>query len=150
MHGNTFACQNSMKNGTWPCGECKHRVRFIMFKNPCDSCNCWCCLSKSCGFERLCRNEKWLLRMSHLQSNAVSTIYFYLFIYLLWRCGPMWTRGQGPEGPATGHLDAGFSWFSCVREQMLRWYPRCQAATTCFSCSPPRPKSSSKYCIHVN
>ena len=32
------------------------------------------------------------------------------------------SRGQGPEGPATGHLDADFSWFSCVHEQMLRWY----------------------------
>ena len=47
------------------------------------------------------------------------------------------SRGQGPEGPATGHLDAGFSWFSCVHEQMLRWYTRCQIATTCLSCSPP-------------
>ena len=47
------------------------------------------------------------------------------------------SRGQSPEGPARGHLDAGFSWFSCVHEQMLIWYPRCQVATTCFSCSPP-------------
>ena len=47
------------------------------------------------------------------------------------------TRGQGPEGPETGHLDTGFSWFPCVQEQMLRWFPRCQVATTCFSCSPP-------------
>ena len=37
------------------------------------------------------------------------------------------------------HLDTVFSWFSYVHEQMLRWYPRCQVATTCFSCSPPRP-----------
>ena len=48
------------------------------------------------------------------------------------------SRGQGPEGPVTGHLDAGFSWFSCVHEQMMRWYPRSQVATTCFSCSPPQ------------
>jgi len=60
------------------------------------------------------------------------------------------SRGQGPEGPATGHLDAGFSWFSCVHEHMLRWYPRCQVATTCFSCSPPRPKFGSKSYIYVN
>ena len=60
------------------------------------------------------------------------------------------SRGQGPEGPATGHLDAGFSWFPCVHEQMLRWSPRCEVATTCFSCSLPRPKSSSKSCIYVN
>jgi len=41
------------------------------------------------------------------------------------------------EGPATGHLDTGFSWFPCVYKQMLRWFLRFQVATTCFSCSPP-------------
>jgi len=40
-------------------------------------------------------------------------------------------------GPATGHLDTGFSWFPCVYKQMLRWFPRFQVTTTCFSCSPP-------------
>ena len=44
---------------------------------------------------------------------------------------------QYSEGPATGHLDTGFSWFPCVYKQMLRWFPRFQVATTCFSCSPP-------------
>ena len=46
-------------------------------------------------------------------------------------------RSQYSEGPATGHLDTGFSWFPCVDKQMLRWFPRFQVATTCFSCSPP-------------
>ena len=41
------------------------------------------------------------------------------------------------EGPATGHLDTGFSWFPCVYERMLSWFPTFQDATTCFSCSPP-------------
>jgi len=27
---------------------------------------------------------------------------------------------QYPEGPATGHLDTGFSWFPCALKQMLR------------------------------
>ena len=44
---------------------------------------------------------------------------------------------QNSEGPATGHLDTGFSLFPCVYKQMLRWFPRFQVATTCFSCSPP-------------
>ena len=44
---------------------------------------------------------------------------------------------QYSEGPATGHLDTGFSWFPCVYKQMLRWFPKFQVATTCFSCSPP-------------
>jgi hypothetical protein len=29
-------------------------------------------------------------------------------------------RSQYLEGPATGHLDTGFSWFPCVYKQMLR------------------------------
>jgi len=29
-------------------------------------------------------------------------------------------RSQYPEGPATGHLDTGFSCFPCVYKQMLR------------------------------
>ena len=44
---------------------------------------------------------------------------------------------QYSEGPATSHLDTGFSWFPCVYKQMLRWFPQFQVATTCFSCSPP-------------
>jgi hypothetical protein len=46
-------------------------------------------------------------------------------------------RSQYPVGPATGHFDIGFSWFSCVFKQMMRWFPRLQVATTCFSRSPP-------------
>jgi hypothetical protein len=46
-------------------------------------------------------------------------------------------RSQCSEGPATGHLDTGFSWSPCVFKQLLRWFPRFQVATTCFSCSPP-------------
>jgi hypothetical protein len=39
-------------------------------------------------------------------------------------------RSQYSEGPATGHLGTGFSWFPCIYKRMLRWFP-------CFSCSPP-------------
>jgi len=45
-------------------------------------------------------------------------------------------RSQYSEVPATGHLDTGFSWFPCVYKQMLRWFPRFQVATICFSYSP--------------
>jgi len=46
-------------------------------------------------------------------------------------------RSQYPEGLVTGHLGTGFSWFPYVYKQMLRWFPRFQFATACFSCSPP-------------
>jgi hypothetical protein len=41
------------------------------------------------------------------------------------------------EGPATGHLGTGFSWFPCVYKRMLRWFPRLKIATARFSRSPP-------------
>jgi len=46
-------------------------------------------------------------------------------------------RSQYPEGPVTGHLDTGFSWFPFVYKRMLKWFPSFQVAATCFSCSPP-------------
>ena len=46
-------------------------------------------------------------------------------------------RSQYLEGPATGHLDTGFSWFPCVYKLLLRWFPSFQIATTCPSYSPP-------------
>jgi hypothetical protein len=46
-------------------------------------------------------------------------------------------RVQYSEGPATGQLDTGFSWFPRVFKQILRWFPRLQVATTCLSCNPP-------------
>ena len=60
---------------------------------------------------------------------------------------------QYSEGPATGQLDAGFSWFPCVYKQMLRWFPRFQVATACFSCNPPDLNlvvTNFAFCIHVN
>ena len=59
---------------------------------------------------------------------------------------------QYSEGPATGHLDTGFSWFPCVYKQRLRWFPKFQVATTCFSFRPPDLSllvTNFISCIHV-
>ena len=61
-------------------------------------------------------------------------------------------RSQYSEGPATGHLDTGFSWFPSVYKQTLRRFPTFQVATTCFSCSPPDLNllvTNFIFCIHV-
>ena len=82
--------------------------------------------------------------------SYVYLLYFYVYllysyVYLLYYvCIDVLTldagllaRSQYPEGPATGHLDTGLSWFPCVYKRILRWFPCFQVATTCFSCSPP-------------
>ena len=61
-------------------------------------------------------------------------------------------RSQYSEGPATGHLDTGFSRFPCVYKQMLRRFPTFQVATICFLCSPPDLNllvTNFIFCIHV-
>ena len=61
-------------------------------------------------------------------------------------------RSNYSEGPATGHLDTGFSQFPCVYKQMLRRFPTFQVATTCFSCSPPDLNllaTNFIYCIYL-
>ena len=59
--------------------------------------------------------------------------YMYLLYYV---CIAVFTldalllaRSQYSEGPATGHLDTGFSRFPCVCKQMLRWFPTFQVAS---------------------
>jgi len=45
-----------------------------------------------------------------------------------------------------------FLGFPCVYKQMLRWFPRLQVATTCFSCSPSDLNlvvTNFIFCIHV-
>ena len=56
---------------------------------------------------------------------------------------------QYPEGPATGHLDTGFSWFPCVYKRMLKWFQSFQVTTTCLSCSPPDLNFQVTYLIFV-
>jgi len=83
------------------------------------------------------------------------------YVYLLYCVGiaffftlvaGLLARSQYSEGPTTGHFDTGFSWFPCVYKQMLRWFPRFQVTTTCFSCSPPDLNllvTNFMFCLHV-
>ena len=78
-----------------------------------------------------------------------------LLCFLIFFCtldAGLLARSQYSEGPTTGHLDTGFSWFPCVYKQMLRRFPTFQVATTCFSCSPPDLNlfvTNFTFCLHV-
>ena len=49
---------------------------------------------------------------------AVLCVYCCFFFFTL--AAGLLARSQYSEGPATGHLDTGFSCFRCVYKQMLR------------------------------
>jgi len=83
-----------------------------------------------------------------LLSSYVYLLYYVCIAVLTLDAGLL-ARSQYPEGPATGHLDTGFSWFPCVYERMLRWFPSFQVATTCLSCSPPDLNFVLTYLIFV-
>ena len=91
---------------------------------------------------------------------VVLCVLFSSYVYLLYYVcvavftldAGLLTRSQYSEGPATGHLDTGFSRFPCAYKQTLRQFPTFQVATTCFSCSPPDLNSVVNnfiFCIHV-
>ena len=58
-----------------------------------------------------------------LLSSYVYLLYYVCIAVFTLQAGLL-ARSQYPEGPATGHLDTGFSWFPCVYKQMLRWFPK--------------------------
>ena len=91
---------------------------------------------------------------------CVIVVVLYMCCYLMCICctffftldAELLAISQYSEGPATGHLDTGFSWFPCVYKQMLSWFPRFQVTTTCFSCGPPDLNlvvTNFMFCIHV-
>jgi len=92
---------------------------------------------------------------------VVSYVYFFVpYVYLLYYVcivvltldAGLLARSQYPVGPATGHLDTGFSWFPCVYKRMMRWSASFQVATTCLSCSPPDLNFLVTFfhiCVHV-
>ena len=84
--------------------------------------------------------------------NAIPCIYRIQYQVEYTLDAGLLARSQYSEGPATGQLDTGFSWFPCVYKQMLRWFPTFQVATICFSCSPPDLNlviTNFTFCLHV-
>ena len=49
---------------------------------------------------------------------------YYVCIAVFTLDAELLARSQYSEGPATGHLDTGFSRFPCVYKQMLSWLPQ--------------------------
>jgi len=45
---------------------------------------------------------------------AAAFIYIYIYIYIYTLDVGLLARSQYSEGPATGNLDTGFSWFPCA------------------------------------
>ena len=72
-----------------------------------------------------------LVVLCELLSSNVCLLYYVCIAVFTLDAGLL-ASSQYSEGPATGHLDTGFSWFPCVYKQMLRWFPTFQVATTCF------------------
>ena len=83
------------------------------------------------------KTEKILLyERKFLLPNSYVYLLYCVCIAVFTLDAGLLTISQYSEGPATDHLHTGFSWFPCVYKQVLRWFPRFQVATTCFSCSP--------------
>jgi len=59
-----------------------------------------------------------------LLSSYVYLLYYVVCIAVFTLDAGLLARSQYSEGPATGHLDTGFSLFPCVYKQMLRRFPR--------------------------
>jgi len=58
-----------------------------------------------------------------LLSSYVYLLYYVCVAVLTLDAGLL-AGSQYPEGPATGHLDTGFSWFPCIYKRMLRRFPK--------------------------
>ena len=98
---------------------------------------CTCCILRCLVFIIVsCLVCNVVVVLCVLLSSYVYLLYYACIAVLTSHAGLL-ARSQYPEGHVTSHLNWGFSWFPCVYKQMLRWFPRFQVATTCFSCSPP-------------
>jgi hypothetical protein len=76
-------------------------------------------------------------------------LFYYVCIAVLTLDAGLPARSQYLEGPATGHLDTGFSWFPCVYKQMLRWLPSFYYMLLMQPSRLKFPSYSSHICVHV-
>jgi hypothetical protein len=101
----------------------------------------WCCFPYVHFCERIClacivASYVYLCILCVFVVPYAYLLYYVCIAALTLDAGLL-ARSQYPEGPATGNLDTGYSWFPRVYKRMLRWFQSFQFATTCFSFSPP-------------
>jgi len=92
------------------CWIIKHKQFLVIFVHPCVLLLVLSCLVCNCCWLAVC----------------IVVVVLCVCRYLMCICCTMWAllfftldagllaRSQYSEGPATGHLDTGFSWFPCV------------------------------------
>ena len=131
---------------------------FFCYVFICVLCECFRVKGRCCRSIIFTQLDKHTRKIRHYErEKLVRCVESNCCCFLLHSCSftldaGLLARSQYPEGPATGHLDTGFSWFPCVYKQILRRFPTFQVATTCFSCSPPDLNSvvtNFIFCIHV-
>ena len=120
------------------CVYCRHLACIVVILRVLSSSCVYCChLACIVVILRvLLSSYLYLLYLTYFCCTLCAFVVLCLYCCSYLNAGLL-ARNQYPEGPATGHLDKGFSWFPCVYKRMLRWFPSFQVATTCLSCSPP-------------
>ena len=125
------------------------------------SCTCTCCilicfvfflLVLSCLLGNCCWFTVCIVVVDLCVLLSYVCLLYYVCIFFSTLNAGLLAISQYSEGPVTGHLDTGFSWFPCAQKQMLRCFPRFQVATTCFSCSSPDLNllvTNFMFCLHV-
>ena len=83
----------------------------------------YCCSCLACVFV-ICLVCIVVVVLCVLLSSYVYLLYYVCIAVFTLDAGLL-AISQYSEGPAAGHLDAGFSWFLCVYKQMVPKIPSC-------------------------
>ena len=88
---------------------CKSSLLFVIIYTFCTCCilRCLVCIVVSCLVYIV------VVVLCVVLSSYVYLLYDLCIVVCTLDAGPL-VRSQYSEGPATGHLDTGFSWFSCA------------------------------------